>query len=178
MLKELLKEILLKSGWNYGKGTLKEEKVVDVQMYSSKNIQKQDWDEAVSQISDILKLEQKGFRDISITICWSERIGRYSNYIAAHPNEVKKFFQKEAIIIERILHKMENPHSLGISFSRCGEIRYVMGFFEGKNKEETISFSNISYNFFVQAVILHVLLTKAEKIFDLSEREEKTDEES
>lgn len=178
MLKELLKDILVKSGWNYGKGILKEENVIDVQMYSSQNIQKQDWDEAVSQIPDILKLEQKGFRDISITVCWSERIARYCNYIVEHPKETKKKFQKEAIVLECILHKMEDPYAVGNPFSKCGEIWYVMGFFEGKNERETISFSRISYNFFVQAVILHVLLTKAEKIFELSERKRKTDEES
>lgn len=175
MLESLLEDILVNSGWSYGKGKLKEKGVSDVKIYSKKNVEIEDWNRAVSQIPDIFKLERKGFCNLRITVCWNERIARYHNYVAAHPKEVELLFQEETAVLERILRKMADPYSMGIVFCSRGKDNYVMGFFEGNSDERLVSIKDINYNFFVQAIILHMLLTRAEEVFGLLKWKEDAD---
>lgn len=167
ILEGLLEEILVKSGWSYGKGKLKRRQVADIELYASNDVTEEDWKEAVFEIPGILNMEEKGFCDLCIMVCWNKRIARYYNYITVHPEEVAREFQKESVVMEYILQKMKDPYATGITFANCKRDMYVMGFFEGRSREKAVLFQNISYDFFVQAIFLHKLLNKAEEVFKL-----------
>lgn len=167
LLEELQKDILLNSGWSYGTAKLCGEKISDIRIYSKTDIKKKDWHEKISKIPSIRKLEKKRFHDLHITVCWNERVAKYLNYIADHSEEKDNLFLEEADLIDNILKKMENPYSMNFTFSRCSKDNYIMGLFDGKNEEGEELIWNIHYDFFVQAVILHVLLTQAEEVFGL-----------
>lgn len=167
ILEGLLEEILIKSGWRYGKGKLRRKQVADIQLHAPNDVTEEDWKEAVSEIPDILNMEEKGFCDLCIMVCWNKRIARYYNYITVHPEEVAREFQKESVVMECILQKMKDPYATGITFANCIRDRYVIGFFEGRSQEKEVLFQNISYDFFVQAIFLHKLLNKAEEVFKL-----------
>lgn len=167
MLEELQKEILTNSGWSYGKGRLEKERVSGLMLYSLKNITAEDWGKAALQIHDILDLTQKGFKNVSVTVCWNERIARYHNYAVSNPEEVGTRFQEGAAMVERILRKLADPYALGNTFCSYGQEQYVMGHFEGYSDEGEISIKDMDYNFFVQAILLHMLLACAEELFGL-----------
>ncbi len=167
ILVELQKEILVKSGWSYGKGRLEKRKVSGLMLYSLKNITAEDWLKAALHIHDILDLTQKGFNNVSVTVCWNERVARYHNYVASNPEEVGARFQDGAAMMERVLRKLADPYALGNTFCSYGQEQYVMGYFEGRSDEGDISVDDMDYNFFVQAIFLHMLLACAEELFGL-----------
>lgn len=176
LLEDFQKEILINSGWSYGKGRLKEKKMSKLKLYSLKDINSEDCRKAALQIPSILELKQNGFESLSITVCWNERIARYHNYAVSNPKKIKAYFQEGDARIERILRKLADPYALGNVFRSYGAERYVMGFFEGNSDEGVISIENMDYNFFAQAIILHMLLVCAEELFGLPKWEVERDE--
>lgn len=167
MMKEIQKEILLNSGWSYGKGRLEEQQVSDLDICSLHHCSTKDWKRAALQIPEIFEMQKKGFRNVSVTVFWNERIGRYHGYADANPEEIKRQFQKEAELIERILRKLADPYAIGSAFCCYAEGRYIMGHFEGNSDECEVSEKDMDYNFFVQAIILHMLLLQAEGLFGI-----------
>ena len=174
-MEEMLKEILVNSGWSYGKGRLEKKRVSDLKIYSLKNITAKDWENAALQIHDIFTLAQKGYKNVSVTVCWNERIARYHNYAVSNPEEVGARFQKGAAMVDRILRKLADPYALGNTFCTYGQEQYVMGHFEGYRDEGEISIKDMDYNFFVQAILLHMLLACAEELFGLPKWEVKNE---
>lgn len=166
-LEEMQKEILVNSGWCYGQCRLEKRGVSDIKLYALKNVTEKGWEKAVSQIHDILGLTQKGFTNVYVTVCWNERVARYHNYAVSNPEEVEAHFQKGAAMVERILRKLADPYAFGDTFCSYGKKQYVMGYFEGRSDEGDISIRDMDYNFFVQAIVLHMLLACAEELFGL-----------
>lgn len=167
MLRELKKEILTNSGWSYGKGRMREQKVSELDICSLHHCSPEDWKRTASQIPEIFDMQKRGFRNVSVTVFWNERIALYHDYAAANPEEIKRQFRKEAELIERILQKLADPYAMGNAFCCYAEGRYIMGHFEGSSDECEVSEKDMDYNFFVQAVILHMLLLHAEELFGI-----------
>lgn len=166
-LENMQKIILINSGWYCGQCRLEKKGVSDLKLYSLKNVIVKDWEEAASQIHNIFGLTQKGFTNVYVTVCWNERIARYHNYAVSNPEEVRAHFQGGAAMVERILRKLADPYAFGDTFCSYGQKQYVMGYFEGRSDEGDISIRDMDYNFFVQAIVLHMLLACAEELFGL-----------
>ncbi|WP_304428972.1 hypothetical protein [uncultured Acetatifactor sp.] len=166
IMKRLYDNIMLGAGWGYGICRI-DDIAADWKPWLSGNCDVRDWERAVSLVPEILALHRNGFQDITVTVCWSTRIANYLEYAALHPEEVETVFGEEAGIIRRILCKMADPYAAGCRIQCHQGGCYVMAYYEGRSDEVTISQDDMDYNFFVQGIALHLLLSRAEELFGL-----------
>lgn len=167
IMKQLYENIMLGTGWSYGVCKMKGKLMDGLELFLPEYRDSLDWDKAVSMVPDILLLEQKGFQDIVITVCWNARVARYLTFAASNPREVESLFGEEAAMIRRILRKMADPYSVGSQMQCFKGNSYVMAYYEGRNDEITISSGDMDYNLYVQGMVLHLLLSRAEELFGL-----------
>lgn len=161
VMKRLYDSIMVGTGWSYGIC-----RIGASRLELSENSTAHDWERAVSIVPEVLALGQKGFQDVVVTLCWSERIARYCEYAASHSREIGALFGEEDAIIRRILRKMADPYAVGSCIQRCKDA-YVMAYYEGRDSEATITSEDMDYNFFVQGIALHLFLSQAEEMFGL-----------
>lgn len=168
IMRRLYDNIILGTGWSYGVCKIDNDSAAGMEPELSENCSVHDWEKAVSMVPEVLALKQKGFRDIAITVCWSARIARYCEYEASNSREVEGIFGEAAAMVRRILHKMADPYAVGSRIQCCRDNCYVMAYYEGRSDEVTISPQDMDYNFFVQGMVLHLLLARAEELFGLT----------
>lgn len=92
-------------------------------------------------------------------------MARYHDFAMSNPGVVQALFREGNALIMRILRKMGDPLAYGDIFCGIGRDLYAMGFFEGTDGNQTISLGDLDYNFFVQAMVLHMMLDSAETGF-------------
>lgn len=166
IMRRLYDSIMLGTGWSYGVCRINSNNAAQ-EPELSENAGIHEWKRAVSMVPEVFTLQQKGFRNIVITVCWSARVAHYCKYAVSHPKEVEGIFGEEASSIRRILHKMADPYAVGSRMQCWQDDRYVMAYYEGENSEVTVSPEDMDYNFFVQGIALHLFLSQAEELFGM-----------
>lgn len=164
-MKQLYEEILLRSGWSYGICGLKNGKTDTPELHLLDKDRIMDWEQALLQVPELLTLEQRNYQSLRLIICWNHRVAQYHRFAMDNPKEIAEVFHVFDSLITRILRKMADPFAIGELYCHEGHEMYTMGFFEGKDGDFTISLKDMDYNFYVQAMVLHMLLESAEALF-------------
>ena len=165
MMKQLCEEILVGSGWSYGICGLKDGKIGMPELHLSDKDSMMDWEQALLQVPGLFTLEQKSYRSLRLIICWNRRVARYHRFAMDEPEAVAAVFRDCDALIARILRKMADPFATGEVYCHEGRGLYTMGLFEGTDDVLAISLKDMDYNFYVQAMVLHMLLGSAETLF-------------
>ncbi len=165
IMEELFEGVLLSRGWGYykmqsaGSGAVPE-------IHAAKM-------PAVEERDEIWRVFKKDMpalcgQEIScIYLCWNERLCHFKNFSETHPKAIKKIFKEEAALIERLRRRIADPLAAGFGTEFCGYGKgcYCMAFYEGTIDAYEFSFLDMDYNFFIQVILLDLLLQAAEEEF-------------
>lgn len=165
MMKQLFEEVMLRSGWGYGICGLEDGKTGDPELHTTEKDSITDWEQALDQVLGLLTPEKVEYPSVKLVVCWNRRIARYHDFAMSSPDAVQALFCEGDSLIMRILRKMGDPLAYGDIFCGMGHDLYAMAFFEGTDGNMTISLVDLDYNFFVQAMVLHMILESAETRF-------------
>lgn len=126
-----------------------------------------EWERIFSYIPGFLALEEKGYWNITVTVCCNRAIYDYRDFCRKNEDLVKEQFAEAAEVIERLLKRTADPFALGLEqkTSCYEEQKYIMGFFVAFHNDMSVSILDMDYNFMVQILILHMLINCAERRF-------------
>lgn len=126
-----------------------------------------EWERIFSYMPGFLALKEKGYWNITVTVCCSRAVYEYHDFCRKNEDLVREQFADASEVIERILKRAADPFALGLEekMSCYEEQKYIMGFFEGSHMDMNVSILDMDYNFMVQILILHMLVDCAERRF-------------
>ncbi len=126
-----------------------------------------EWERIFSYMPGFLALKEKGYWNITVTVCCSRAVYDYHDFCRKNEDLVREQFADASEVIERILKRTADPFALGLEekMSCYEEQKYIMGFFEGNHMDMNVSILDMDYNFMVQILILHMLINCAERRF-------------
>lgn len=165
MMKQLCEEIMLKSGWSYGICALKNGKTGTPELHLLDKDSIMDWEQALFLMPGLFTLEKRDYHSLRLIVCWNRRVARYRRFAMDNPEKIAEVFQAHDSLITHILREMADPFATGELYCHEGRELYTMGLFEGTDGDFTISLKDMDYNFFIQAMVLHMLLESAEALF-------------
>ena len=163
---ELFRNIMLFSGWEIGSVQMGEEETLP-ELFPENAVSLQEWERIYSYMTGFGTLEEQGFQNITVTVCWNRALYDYHEFSRNHAEAVKRQFADADEVIARILRKTADPFALGldVAASCFQDQKYIMGFFEANHLAMAVSILDMDYNFMVQILILHMLVGCAEKMF-------------
>lgn len=171
VMTELLRNIMVCCGWGIGSIRLKETGQFP-ELFPAGIVSIQEWERIFSYMPGFHKLGKQGFREITVTVCWNRALYDYHEFSQKNEGLIRKQFPDAAEVIVRILKKTADPFALGLdgAMSCFKDQKYIMGFFEANHPDMTVSILDMDYNFMVQILILHMLVSCAENQFGYRQR--------
>lgn len=172
MMKCLFKEIMVCCGWMYGCIHLLNDNRIST-LATSENASEEDWGQAFSTIRIFEKLKKQGYSNIKVAVCWSRRVYDYYKFYEENQKVVRACFEDGADAIEQILRHITDPFAVGLGdeFRYNKGNSYIMVFFTAFHSDGTIDSSDFDYNFFVQIMVLDMLLGCAEEMLGYRKEE-------
>ena len=166
MITELFRKVMLFCGWEIGSVQMEAEEELP-EFFPENAISLQEWERIYSYMTGFGTLEEQGFHDINVTVCWNRALYDYHEFSRNNAETIKRQFADADEVITRILRKTADPllFELDESVNCFQDQKYIMGFFEANHLNMTVSIIDMDYNFMVQILILHMLVGCAEKMF-------------
>lgn len=163
MMMELFKNIMNFCGWGIGRICLKETGQLP-EFFPEDAISLLEWESIYSCVPGLDSLEKRGFRNITVTVCWNQALYDYHKFRQENEKVIKRYFPAVEDVIAGIMKEIADPLGAGLEFMSCYQNhRYIMAFFEANHSDVTASLLDMDYNFMVQILILHLLVNCVEK---------------
>ena len=172
VMMELFKNIMDFCGWGIGKIALKETGQFP-EFFPEDAISLLEWENIYSCVPGLDSLEERGFRNITVTVCWNRALYDYHKFSQENEKVIKRYFPTAEDAIAGIMKKIADPLGTGLETMNCYQNhKYVMAFFEANHPDVTVSLLDMDYNFMVQVLILHLLVNFVEKQFGYRQKGE------